>query len=175
MADRTEAYAEAILDIARGEDALGVVDDELLQLAVALRDSEELHTALTDPQTPLSRRLEAIDDLLAKGHSATRAAVSLLASTGTLRHLDDIAHTVADRAAAERGREVGEVWVARPLTDPQRERLRERLEAVTGKRLELKVYVDESVVGGVRAKVGDTVIDGTLAKRLDALRGRVGG
>ena len=174
MADRTEAYAEAILDIARGEDALDVVDDELLQLAAAMRDSDDLHRALTDPQTPLSRRLEAVDDLLAGGHAATRAAVSLLVSAGHVRDLDEIAHLVAERAAAERGKAVAEVWVARALSDDQRERLRQGLESVTGKQLELKVFVDESVVGGVRAKVGDTVIDGTLVRQLDALRGRVG-
>lgn len=174
MADRTRSYAEAILDIARGEDALDVIDDELLQLAAAMRDSDDLHRALTDPQTPVSRRLAAIDELLAGAHGATRAAVSLLVSSGHVRDLDEIAHLVADRAAAERGRAVAEVWVARPLSDDQEERLRRGLESVTGKQLELKVFVDESVVGGVRAKVGDTVIDGTLARQLNSLRGRVG-
>lgn len=171
---RTEAYAEAIIDIARGEDALDVVGDELLQVARAVNGNDELHDVLSDAQIPLGRRLQAVEEVLTTAHDATRTAIAIVLTAGQLRRLDDIAHAVAESAAGERGRGIAEVWVARPLSDDQRERLREALEEATDKQLELQVYVDESVLGGVRAKIGDTVIDGTLSRRLDALRARVG-
>ena len=51
-----------------------------------------------------------------------------------------------------------------------RDQLREALERATGKRLDLRVVVDPTVVGGVRAQVGDTVIDGSVRRRLDQLK-----
>lgn len=175
MTDRAEAYAEAIVEIARGEDAVDAVDDELLRLARAVSENTELHELLTNKHHPVSRRLEALDELLQAAHPATRSAVALLVSSGRVRDLDRIAHLVAERAAAERQRELAEVYVATPLDQQRRDRLRQALEQVTGKELELKVFVDPNVVGGVRAKIGDEVIDGSVARRLQEIKARLGG
>lgn len=171
---RATAYAQAIIDIAQGEDALETVGDELLQVARAMSADDELHRVLGDEQVPLGRRLQAAEEVLGAAHGATRSAITVVISAGQLRRLDEIAHAVAEKAAGERDRTLAEVWVARPLDDDQRERLRSGLEEAVGKQLELQVYVDDSVLGGVRAKIDDTVIDGTLARRLDALKARVG-
>jgi F-type H+-transporting ATPase subunit delta len=56
------------------------------------------------------------------------------------------------------------------LDEEQQRRLTEALEKATGKKIELKVIQDPSVLGGVLARVGDTVIDGTVRRRLDQLR-----
>ncbi len=175
MNDRVTAYAEAIVRIAEGEDALDAVDDELLELARALRGNRELHDALTNRQFPVSRRLDVLDEVLDAAHPATRTAVSMLVASGRARDLEEIARLVAERAAEQRQRALAEVWVAKPLDQERRQRLREALEDATGKTVELKVYVDPAVIGGVRAKIGDLVIDGTVARRLDTLKARLGG
>lgn len=172
--DKAEFYAEAIVDIARGEDALDVVDDELLRLARAVGEQPDLHELLTNRQLPVGKRLEALDEVLQAAHPATRSAVALLVSSGRVRQLDSIAQIVAERSAAERRKDIAEVYVATQLDEQRRERLRRALEDITGKELELKVFVDPSVVGGVRAKVGDEVIDGTVARRLQEIRTRLG-
>lgn len=174
MTDRAEAYAEAIVDIAKGEDALDAVDDELLRLARAVGENRDLHELLTNQQHPVGRRLEAIDEVLRAAHPATRSSVALLVSSGRIRQLDRIAQLVAERSAAERRKELAEVYVATPLDEQRRDRLRQALEQVTGKELELKVFVDPDVVGGVRAKIGDEVIDGTVARRLQQIKTRLG-
>lgn len=171
---RAEAYAEAIVDIARGEDALDVVDDELLRLSRAVSDNPDLHELLTDRQHPVGRRLEALDDVLQAAHPATRSAVALLVSSGRVRQLETIARIVSERSAAERRKDIAEVYVATQIDEQRRDRLRQALEEITGKELELRVFVDPSVVGGVRAKIGDEVIDGTVARRLQEIRTRLG-
>jgi F-type H+-transporting ATPase subunit delta len=171
--DRTGAYAGAIIELARGEDALGTVEDELLQVARHIRGDRDLYRALTEQKLPLARRFELIEEILSAANPVTRTAVVMLTSADRLRDLEAVATAVAERAVGERGRELAEVWVAQRLTDEQKERLREGLERATGKQLEMKVFVDENVIGGVRAKVGDLVIDGSLGKRFDRLRGRV--
>ncbi|MDQ3931717.1 MAG: ATP synthase F1 subunit delta [Actinomycetota bacterium] len=172
--DRTKPYVEAIIAMARGEDALDAVEDELLRIARALEEHTDLHEALADSQLPLGRRLEVVDEVLEAAHPMTRTAVTLLVASGRVRNFDSVARGVAERAAEERERELAHVYVAVPLDQERRERLREALEEVTGKQLEMKVFVDESVIGGVRAQIGDTIIDGTIARRLEEIRARLG-
>ena len=61
-----------------------------------------------------------------------------------------------------------------PLTDDQKTRLADALGKATGKKVEVKVVVDPSVLGGLVAQVGDTVIDGSIRARLDQLRESIG-
>lgn len=175
MNDRSAAYAQAIVGIAKSENALDVVDDELLRVARAVRDDRDLHETLTNQRYPVGERLEVVDEILGAAHPATRSAVSLLVSGGRVRQLDEIATRVAEIASEERQRALAEVYVATPLDEGRRERLREALQRATGKQLDVKVFVDPSVIGGVRAKIGDTVIDGSLARRFEDIRARLGG
>jgi F-type H+-transporting ATPase subunit delta len=70
---------------------------------------------------------------------------------------------------------VAEIRSAIPLDDETVKRLAAALGKATGKQLEVKVIVDESVVGGIVARIGDTVIDGSIANRFDSLRHAVQG
>lgn len=174
MSERTGAYADAVVAIARGENALDTVERELLTIAQAVEDHRELRDTLTDVQTPVGARLRVVEsEALGAASRATRAALAAIVAADRAGDLLDIARGVAERAAADRDRELAEVYVAEELSDQRRESLRRALERATGKELDLKVFVDESVIGGVRAKVGDTVIDGTVARRLADLRTRI--
>jgi F-type H+-transporting ATPase subunit delta len=65
---------------------------------------------------------------------------------------------------------VAEVRSAIDLSEDQRRRLADALGAATGKQVEVRVIVDPSVIGGIVAQVGDTVIDGSVRSRLDQLK-----
>ena len=72
--------------------------------------------------------------------------------------------------AAEANKEVAEVRSAIALTDDQKTRLADALGKATGKQVEVKVIIDPSIQGGLVAQVGDTVIDGSVRRRLDQLK-----
>ncbi len=174
MSERTQAYAQAVVSLATAEGALDTVEDELLQIARAVDANNTLREKLTDQHLPVGQRLNFVEsDVLKAAHPATRAALAMVIAAGRAGDLDAIATEVARSAAETRQRELAEVYVATPLDDAKKEQLRQALETATGKKLDLKVFVDESVVGGVRAKIGDTVIDGTLARRLADVRTRM--
>lgn len=175
MSEKGDAYARALVEVGRAEDALDVLGDELLRVAEAVRSDRELHDALTDQHVAVEGRLRVVDQVLQAAHPATRSAVALLVAAGRARDLDEVAQRVAALAAEERQRALAEVRVAVPLSDERKEELRKALERATGKQLELKVFVDPSVVGGVRAKIGDMIIDGSLARRIDDLEARLTG
>jgi F-type H+-transporting ATPase subunit delta len=169
--DRTLAYAEALFGVARAEGTLGEVEDELFRFSQTLQGNDELRDALTNPSIPASRRQQIIEDLLGgKASSMTVALVSMVVGTGRARELPDIIRQLVEMSAAEANKEVAEVRSAVELNDDQRKRLAEALGNATGKQVEVKVVVDPSVLGGIVAQVGDTVIDGSVRNRLDQLK-----
>ena len=169
--DRTLAYAEALFAVARAEGTLGEVEDELFRFSQVLKGSDELREALTDPRIPASRRQQIVEDLLGgKASDTTVALVSMVVGTGRARELPDIVARLVEMSAAEADKEVAEVRSAVPLNDDQRKRLAEALNKATGKQVEVKVIVDPSVMGGIVAQVGDTVIDGSVRSRREQLK-----
>ena len=94
---------------------------------------------------------------------------------GRARQLPQILKGLSDLAAEARNSVVAEVRSAVPLDAKQRKDLAAALSNATGKKVEVKVLVDPSVIGGIVAKVGDTVIDGTVRRRLEQLKEQVRG
>jgi F-type H+-transporting ATPase subunit delta len=171
MTDRTDAYAAALLQVARAEGSLDTVEDELFRVARTLEANDQLRSTLTDPAIPVDRRVGIVEDLLSgKASPITTALVAFVVAAGRGRDLVEIIDKLVADAAAERLEAVAEVRSAIPLTDDQKQRLVEALNKATGKRVSLKVIIDPSVLGGLVARVGDTVIDGTVRHRLDQLR-----
>jgi F-type H+-transporting ATPase subunit delta len=169
--DRTLAYAEALFAVARAEGTLDEVEDELFRFSQTLQGNDELRNALTDANIPAVRRQQIVEDLLGGKASPTAVAlVSMVVGTGRARQLPSIIERLVEMSAAEANKEVAEVRTAVPLTNDQRDRLAKALEDATGKQVEIKVVVDPSVLGGLVAQVGDTVIDGSVRRRLDQLK-----
>lgn len=172
--DRINGYAQGIFEMARGEDSLDRVEGELLAIARALESSPELRSNLTDPQLPLEKKQGIVDGLIGgRASSLTVGLVQLLISQDHTSDIPAIASAVAGAAAASRDKEVAEVRSAVPLDEATVARLTESLGRATGKSVEVKVIVDPSVIGGIVARVGDTVIDGSIAKRVDSVRQKV--
>jgi F-type H+-transporting ATPase subunit delta len=169
--DRTRAYASALFSVAASEGSLAEVEDELFRFARTLESNDELRTTLTDAGVPVSRRQQIVEDLLGgKANSVTVALASMVIGVGRSRDLVSIIDELVRLSAAEANKELAEVRSAVPLDEDQRNRLAEALGRATGKSIELKVIIDPSVLGGLVAQVGDTVIDGSVRSRLEQLK-----
>ncbi len=169
--DRTLAYAEALFNVARAEGTLADVEDELFRFSQTLQGSDDLREALTDPAIPVARRQQIVEDLLGgKATSTTSALVSMVVGTGRARELPAIIRELVEMSAAEANKAVAEVRSAVPLNQDQRDRLAKALGEATGRQVTLKVVGDPSLLGGVVAQVGDTVIDGSVRTKLERLR-----
>ena len=169
--ERSHAYAEALLAVARSEGSLAEVEDELFRFARLLETNDDLRTTLTDAALPVSRRQQIVEDLLGgRANPTTTALISMVVGTGRSRDLPAIIDELVKLSAAEGNKEVAEVRSAVDLTDDQKQRLAAALEAKTGKKVELKVIIDPTVLGGLVAQVGDTVIDGSVKTRLQQLK-----
>jgi F-type H+-transporting ATPase subunit delta len=171
VSDRINGYASALLSVAKAEGNLDEVEDELFRFARSLEGSDALRNALTDELVPAERRQAIVEDLLGgKASPTTTQLVNLVVGAGRGRDLPAIIAKLVERAASEKELAVAEVRSAVPLSEDQRARLAAALANATGKQVEVKVVVDPSVLGGLVATVGDTVIDGTVRSRLDQLK-----
>lgn len=171
ISERIEAYAKALLEVARAEGMLGEVEDDLFRFARVFEGNDDLRMALTDPSLPTDRRMAVVEELMGgKALNTSAALAAFVVGIGRAHELPAIVDRFVELAAAERRHEVAEVRSAVPLDEGQRARLAEALSKATGKQVEVKVIVDEKVLGGIVARVGDTVIDGTIRHRLEQLK-----
>ncbi len=171
---RIDGYARALFEVARAEGTLDEVEDELFRFARSYESSDELRNALTDELVPAAKRQAIVEDLLGgKATPTTTQLISMVVGSGRGRDLPAIIDKLVRRAANSKNLEVAEVRSAVALTDDQQARLKAALANATGKQVTLKVVVDPSVVGGIVATVGDTVIDGSVRTRVDQLKSRL--
>ena len=171
MTQVTDGYADALFGLAVAESQLERVERELYSLARAVESSAELTDALSDPLLPPDRMgalmAELLDD---KASPVTGEAVRLLIGMGRLSELVAIADRLAEKAAAARGRKIAEVRSAVPMTPETVARLEQALSQAVGHPVEARTVVDPQVLGGVVARVGDLVVDGTVRSRMNQVR-----
>ena len=171
-----QGYAKAIFTVARAEGALERVEDELYAFAQAVERSTELRDRLVDPTVDTAARLGTVTDLIGgRAHPQTVSAVAYIVQAGRARQLPEITRALVELSADSRSQALAEVRSAYPLDANQQRQLSDALARVAGKPVTLKVVVDPAVVGGVVAKIGDTVIDGSVSRRLAELRSALTG
>jgi F-type H+-transporting ATPase subunit delta len=171
---RIDGYARALFEVASAEGTLDEVEDELFRFARSYESSDSLRQALTDEQIPAGKRQAIVEDLLGgKATATTTQLVSMVVGSGRGRDLPAIIDKLVARASSSKQLEVAEVRAAVPLTQDQQTRLAAALANAIGKQVNLKVVVDPSVLGGMVATIGDTVIDGSVRSRIDQLKSRL--
>jgi F-type H+-transporting ATPase subunit delta len=172
--DVIRGYAQALFSVVSAEGELDRVEDELFRFGKVLQTNHELKQALSDKSLDVGQREKVLEELLeGKVSPHTLGLVKFIVAQGRARQLPQILEGLSELAAEARNTVVADVRSAIPLDSKQRERLEKSLSKATGKKVEVKVIVDPSLIGGVVAKVGDTVIDGTIKRRLEQLREQV--
>lgn len=163
--------ANAALRAAEGDGVLDDVEDELFRFARLLEREPQLRGALTDPGLPDDRKTGLVRSLLGgKAKPATVRLVEIVVTRPRGRSVETALEELSRLAAARRQRLVAQVRVARPLDAGQTDRLAAALARTYGREVALQVDVDPSIVGGIEVRVGDTVLDGTVARRLQDVR-----
>src|SRR3954452_10833397 len=140
MADRIEAYAQALLEIAQAEQHLGEVEDELFRFSRIIEGNDELRMALSNPGLPADRRAAIVDELLEnRSLQLTRALAAFIVGAGRGHESPNIVNRFLDLAAQTRQHEVAEVRSAAPLEDAQVQSIAAALSRATKKNIEVKV------------------------------------
>ena len=164
-------YAEALFDLARERDALDATRDELDAFVQVASQSPALAEMLKRPDLPAEQKLAAFRAAFGDQFSRTiTALVATLVNHNRGAVLPEVAAAYEELADDAAGTVRAEAVTAVPLDNDQQGRIVAALERRTGKRVRLEARVDPRVLAGVRLHVGDSLIDGSAAGRLSALR-----
>lgn len=162
-------YAQAAFQIAKEQ---GLLDKWLEDLQAVQRQIQDDTTLafLSLPRVPLQRKIEFIRQALADVDLLTQNLVGLLASRQTVEMLPEIVREYSSLLDTHYGRIPGQVTTAIPLDKEQKRKVEEQLKEIVGLTVVLTTNVDPKVVGGLVARFGDKVIDGSTRTALDSLK-----
>jgi F-type H+-transporting ATPase subunit delta len=175
MSLRTSAnrYAKALFDVALEEKAdLAKVDQDLQALVGALKESPELLIAVARRSvTDVARQslMEAVSTAMSLSPTVTKMLV-LLAKSGKLNLVPEMAAAYRARLLSHQNVVRADVTSAAPLSPEETKALGESLSKVTGKNVEISLSVDPELLGGVVARIGSTVYDGSVKTQLTRMR-----
>lgn len=174
MSTAARRYATAIVESAavQGDAVLEQVTRDLEEFAAMVNASKDLRHVLLNPIFTAQERNGALGAVLAKItlSDLSRRLLILLGERNRVGLLTEVARITRQLADTRAGRVRAEVESATPLTNEARDQLRRALERRTGRSVEMTVTVDPKLLGGLRARVGSVVLDGTLRSQLDGLR-----
>ena len=169
-------YAVTLLDAADDTGTTEAVQRDVEGLAETLRQSAELAEFLANPLIGAQSQADALKQLFGgKVEDLTLNFLQLMSSRGRAAVIGQALEGFLQLVAEREGIISAEVRSAVELTEEQQARLQERLECYTGRKVRLEVRVDPAVRGGVVARVGDTVFDGSINTHLERLRRRLAG
>jgi F-type H+-transporting ATPase subunit delta len=169
-------YARALLDVAVKEKAdLEQIERELAQFADLFTQYPLLEKVLLNPAVPVPRKRAAVADLLAQARflPIVSKLLALLADRDRLVLVPDLLASYRDRLLEFRGVVRAEVTTASALDQPRADAIQKSLAAVTGRTVLLATKIDPAMIGGMVARIGSTVYDGSVTRQLEKMKERL--
>ncbi len=167
-------YARAVLDIGVAQGTYEQLGQEIDDLAALYSGSRDLAEALTNPVFGHAKRRAVLEAVLGRVGVAvvTRNFVLLLLDRERVAYLPAIARELRAMVDERAGRVRATLTSARPLPADHVAGVQAALEKVTGRKVALEKKEDPALLGGVVAKVGDVVYDGSVRTQLELMRER---
>lgn len=162
-------HAQAVFQIALEKEEIEKWQADLEAIADALKNPE-LVALLENPKLRFSEKEKVLQSILTDISPIAMNLVYFLVAKNRLRIVEDLVVEYQRLVNAYHGREMAEVVTAVPLSNEEKERLQKRLATITRKEVVITTQVDPEIIGGVVAKVGDKLIDGSVRTRLQELR-----
>jgi len=162
-------YAQAIFQIAEENKNLDEWEKELRKLAEISKDREVLDL-IDHPKVPFNLKADLIKEKLGTSNELILNLCYLLILKGRLKNADQIADEYGDLLDSLRGIKHAIVTTAVPIDEAEKNKITSQLEKIAGKKVTVKLQVNPNIIGGMVARIEDTLIDGSVRNRLDLLR-----
>jgi F-type H+-transporting ATPase subunit delta len=178
MTNKTAAlrYARALLEVGIKEQAdLEGLERDLAAFAGLLSDHPTLAKVLLNPAVPVPRKRAAVVELttMMKPAPIVGKLVTLLAERDRLVLLPDLLASFRDRLLAHRNVVRAELTTTTPLDSARAAAIEQQLARVTGRSVTLQTRTDPAIIGGIVARIGSTVYDGSVARQLEKIKARL--
>ncbi len=166
-------YAMALMAVAEEQKMVDRIAADLELIDATLRGSRELRLLVESPVVAPAKKKGALRAVFGERVTAvTITFLDLLVSKERERILPDIAADFGRLRDEKEGIVSVEVTSAVQLGLPQEQKLREKLEQFTGKKIRIRVTLDTALKGGLRVQIGDTVLDASIRRQLEMLRAK---
>jgi F-type H+-transporting ATPase subunit delta len=179
MSTRASAkrYARALFDVALEESDPEQAGRDLAAFADMVARHAELAQVLTNPAIPAARKRGLVEQLASRGNlvSPVKKLLGLLAHGNRLALLALVNEAYQARLLDHLKIVHAEVATAVPLGDEERGAIERGLGGLTGRTVSLTTTVDPGILGGVVARIGSTVYDGSLKRQLERMREKLAG
>ncbi|MCA9834860.1 MAG: F0F1 ATP synthase subunit delta [Thermomicrobiales bacterium] len=162
-------YVQALTDIAQESNTFDAWQRDLDTLAAVVSDSEVL-SFLESPSVQEAQKLSAVDTVLKDAQPEAHNLFRMMIERRRLRLLPEISELFSEEVLASKGIVMVDVTTADALDDAGEQLVRERLKGIVGKDVELRLHTDANIIGGIVARIGDQVIDGSVLNQLRRLR-----
>ena len=164
-------YGGALYDLAKDEGLSAQILADLGAFAAVFRENPDYRRLLTEPSIPKAEREALLDEAWKDAlHPYTRNFVKLLCANGTVSQPPDCEAVYRARYNEDNNIPAVTAVSAAPMREELQEKLRQKLEAKTGKHVELTVKVEPDLIGGVKLTMGGVQYDGTVRHHLDELQ-----
>ena len=173
MIDRriVRRYAAALFDRARAAGMVDLVESDLGLITYSFETIPRLEEAITSPLIPAAKKREIVTSIFrGKINEITLFYLYLVIDNRREEVVKDTEGEYIRLANEARGIVAAEVTSAVALTDDELAALKARLSEYTGRRVEMSTSVDPSIIGGLVVRIGDTVMDGSIAGHLRRMR-----
>ncbi|MBA7615053.1 ATP synthase subunit delta [subsurface metagenome] len=167
-------YSQAVFNIALERKELDRWQSDLKKMATVGQDAAFI-ALMENPKVGFEKKAKILSKLLGDINPLALNLVYLLTTRGSSSMVGDIAEEYQRLLDSYRGIEQAEVITAVPLDAQERQKLEEHLGKVVGKKVTLTASVDPSLVGGMIARVGGKLLDGSTISRLMALKKELAG
>lgn len=165
-------YTQALTEIAQEKNTFDAWQRDLATLTALVSDSDVLNY-LENPSVQDAQKLQAVETVMKDAQPEARTLLRMMIERRRLRLVPEIAALFDEAVLASKGIVMVDVTTADALDDAGEKLVRERLKGIVGKDVELRLHTDASIIGGIVARIGDQVIDGSVLNRLKRLRAQM--
>lgn len=170
-------YASALADVVseRGEERQ--VQAEIKYWASMVEASPELREVFINPTIPYEQKQRVLEELVARSRvgETTKSFLRVLLKNQRLAQLKEVAERFSHVLDERAGIVAADVTTARPISEDVKAQLNDTLSARTGRKVRLSFITDETIIGGVIARIGSTVFDASLQSQLERLATELAG
>ena len=166
-----QTYAESLWDLAVEADVVDEVADELAQSVRLIDDQPQLRAMFDSPAINADRRARSIKAIFeGKVSSLTYRFLQVANDKGRLDQLAGVQIAFDQRLKDERGEVDVDLYTAQPLSDAQKASVAAKVSASIGRQAVVTAHLDESMLGGLKLRIGDKLIDGSVATQLNKMK-----
>ncbi len=168
-------YANALVQLAEKKNTVDKTRDDLAAFTGTVDAQPALQKLFASPVFTPENKKAVIRELAARlgMQPATQRFVEHLAETGRIRYVREMNEAYLEILAERANRAMARLTTAAAISPADLAEIKKKLEALTGKQVDIDAKVDAALIGGAKAQIGSTVYDGTVKNQLDKMRGQL--